>query len=230
VAQTDDGRAELVARVVALTSALVVAEATGGYETAVVTALAIAQVPIAVVNPRQVRAFAKAIGRLAKTDAIDAAVIALFAERVRPEVRRLPDEAQQELVALVTRRRQLIDMLTAERNRMLTARRSIRTSVQQHLRWLERRIHETDADLTATPWTARSGVRRMICCAACLASARSPRGCSLRCCPSSARSPDARLPASWASRRSIATADSSGVGGSCGAAVPLSGRRCTWLR
>lgn len=148
--QTDRGIEALVARLVALTPALVVVEATGGYETAVVTALAVAHVPIAVVNPRQVRDFAKALGRLAKTDTIDAAVLALFAERVRPEVRWLPDEAHQELVALVTRRRQLLDMLTAERNRLATARRSVRPSVQQHVRWLERRIHDADADLTTT--------------------------------------------------------------------------------
>jgi transposase len=148
--QTEDGIGALIARVVALTPALVVVESTGGYETAVVTALAVAHVPVAVVNPRQVRDFAKAIGRLAKTDAIDAAVLALFAERVRPEVRPLPDEAHQELVALVTRRRQLLDMLTAERNRLATARRSVRASVQQHVRWLERRIHDADADLTTT--------------------------------------------------------------------------------
>jgi transposase len=148
--QTDDGIAQLVTRLGAVTPALVVVESTGGYETAAVTALAVAHVPVAVVNPRQVRDFAKAIGQLAKTDAIDAAVLALFAERVRPDVRPLPDEAHQELVALVMRRRQLIDMLTAERNRLATARRSVRASVQQHVRWLERRVHEVDGDLTTT--------------------------------------------------------------------------------
>jgi len=93
--QTEDGIAQLVTRVMALTPTLVVVESTGGYETAVVSALAIAQIPVAVVNPRQVRDFAKAIGQLAKTDAIDARLLALFAERVRPEVRPLPDEARK---------------------------------------------------------------------------------------------------------------------------------------
>ena len=148
--QTDAGITQLVRRLGALTPALVVVESTGGYETAVVTALAVAQVPVAVVNPRQVRAFAKAIGQLAKTDALDAAVLALFAERVRPAVRPLPDDAHQELVALVTRRRQLVDMLTAERNRLATARRSVRAGVQQHVRWLEWRIQDADAELTTT--------------------------------------------------------------------------------
>jgi transposase len=150
VNQNDEGVAQLVARVVGLTPALVVVESTGGYETAAVTALAVAHVPVAVVNPRQVRDFAKAIGRLAKTDAIDASVLALFAERVRPDVRPLPDDAHQELVALVTRRRQLLDMLTAERNRLASAPRSVRASIQQHVRWLERRIQDADANLTTT--------------------------------------------------------------------------------
>jgi transposase len=167
LAQTDDGMAQLVAHIGPLTPALVVVESTGGYETAAVTALAVAQLPVAVVNPRQVRDFAKAIGRLAKTDALDAAVLALFAERVRPAVRPLPDEAHHELVALVTRRRQLLDMLTAERNRLATARRSIRASVQQHVRWLERRIHDADADLTTTIqqsplWRAKDDLLRSV--------------------------------------------------------------------
>jgi transposase len=165
--QTDEGRAQLVARLGAMTPTLVVVESTGGYETAIVTALAVAHVPVAVVNPRQVRDFAKAIGRLAKTDALDAAVLALFAERIRPEVRPLADDALQELGALVTRRRQLLDMLTAERNRLATARPSVRASVQQHVRWLERRLHDADADLTTTIqgsplWRAKDDLLRSV--------------------------------------------------------------------
>lgn len=167
VNQNDEGVAQLVARVVGLTPALVVVESTGGYETAAVTALAVAHVPVAVVNPRQVRDFAKAIGRLAKTDAIDASVLALFAERVRPDVRPLPDDAHQELVALVTRRRQLLDMLTAERNRLARAPRSVRASIQQHVRWLERRIQDADANLTTTIqqsplWRAKDNLLRSV--------------------------------------------------------------------
>jgi len=166
-AQTDADRAQLVTRLAGLTPTLVVVEATGGYETAIVTALALAHVPVVAVNPRQVRDFAKAMGQLAKTDAIDAAVLALFAERVRPEVRPLPDEAHQELVALLTRRRQLLEMLTAERNRAATARRSVRRSIQEHIRWLERRVHDTDADLTATMqgsplWRAQEDLLRSV--------------------------------------------------------------------
>jgi transposase len=144
VAHDEAGLTALLAQLQTLHPALVVLEATGGYETDVATALALATVPVAVVNPRQVRDFAKALGRLAKTDALDAQVLALFAERVRPEVRRLPDEAHQELAAVIARRRQLVEMLTAERNRLALARAAIRADLRQHIRWLERRLHDTD--------------------------------------------------------------------------------------
>ena len=114
VTNTDDGLTELAVRLRTLRPALVVMEATGGLETLVATTLTAAQVPTVVVNPRQVRAFARAIGKLAKTDAIDAQLLAQFADRVRPSVRELPDEATQTLGALLARRRQLIEMLTAD--------------------------------------------------------------------------------------------------------------------
>jgi transposase len=166
-AQEPHGLAQLVTRLAALAPTLVVMEATGGYEMPVATALAVAQVPVAVVNPRQVRDFARALGRLAKTDAIDAEVLAHFADRVRPAVRLLPDETHQELVALVTRRRQLLDMLTAERNRLETARRSVRPSLQQHIRWLERRVKDTDRDLQrglerSPLWRAKDDLLRSV--------------------------------------------------------------------
>ena len=110
VAQDEAGRAELVARLVALAPKIVVIEATGGYERAAVMALAAAGVPVAVVNPRQVRAFAEALGQRAKSDAIDARVIALFAEGVKLEARELPDEAAMALADLVARHKQLVDM------------------------------------------------------------------------------------------------------------------------
>lgn len=147
VANEDQGIRELVARCQALTPTLIVLEATGGYEAALVAALATAGLPLVVANPRQVRDFAKATGQLAKTDAIDAQVLALFAERVRPAPRLLPDEAAQALDALLTRRRQLVEMLTAERNRLLVARAPIRRDLQQHIRFLERRLREADGDL-----------------------------------------------------------------------------------
>ena len=144
------GLAALVHVVQAQPVTLVVVEATGGYEAPVVAALATAGVPIAVVNPRQVRDFAKALGRLAKTDRIDAQVLALFGARVQPTPRPLPDDATQELEALLTRRRQLLEMLHAERQRRPRARgRVVRRSLDAHIRWLERQVIDTDATLEA---------------------------------------------------------------------------------
>ena len=147
VANDEPGIGELVARCRTLAPTLLVCEATGGYEAALVAALATAGLPVVVANPRQVRDFAKATGQLAKTDALDAQVLALFAERVRPAPRPLPDAAAQALEALLTRRRQLVEMVTAERNRLLVAREPVRRDLQQHIRFLERRLREADDDL-----------------------------------------------------------------------------------
>ncbi|MBI5119040.1 IS110 family transposase, partial [Candidatus Poribacteria bacterium] len=146
---------------------LVVMEATGGYETALAAALAAAEMPVVVVNPRQVRDFAKAIGRLAKTDRIDARVLALFAERVRPPLREMPDEALRTLAALLTRRRQLIEMLVAERNRLDHASPSVEKSLKQHIRWLEKRLDDVDSDLDQTiqqspVWRAKEDLLRSV--------------------------------------------------------------------
>ena len=147
VTNDDAGLQELVPRLLALTPTLVVLEATGGFESAMVAALAKAGIPVVVANPRQVRDFAKALGRLAKTDALDAAILAEFAQRVRPEPRALPDETTQLLDGLLTRRRQLIDMLTAERNRLGFARAPVKRDLLQHIRWLEKRLGDVDNDL-----------------------------------------------------------------------------------
>jgi len=154
-----EGIAATVARLRSLAPRLIVLEATGGYERAVVTALAVGGLPaVVVVNPRQVRDFAKATGQLAKTDALDADLLALFADRVRPTLRPLPDAIVQQLDALMTRRRQLLDMLTAERNRLEHAVGPIRRSLVDHIRWLERRVAAVDRDLDDT--IARSPVWR----------------------------------------------------------------------
>ncbi len=147
VSNDERGIAALVERLVQLRPALVVLEATGGMEMPVVGALVVAQLPTAVVNPRQVREFARATGRLAKTDAIDAQVLAQFGEAVRPELRPFPDAATQELSALLARRRQLVGMLTAEKNRLRTATKAVRADVQEHIRWLERRLSDLDGQL-----------------------------------------------------------------------------------
>jgi len=150
-ANDEMGIAELVAKLVGLSPTLIVLEATGGYEAPVVAALALAGLAIAVVNPRQVRDFAKATGILAKTDAMDAAVLARFAEVVRPEPRPIDDEQTTELAALIHRRRQLIDMLTAETNRMRACRKErLRKSIYEHVAWLRRQIREVDGDLDTT--------------------------------------------------------------------------------
>jgi transposase len=147
VANDDAGLHALVTRCQSCAPTLIVLEATGGYEAALVAALATAGLPVVVANPRQVRDFAKATGQLAKTDALDAQVLALFAERVRPSPRPLPDDTVRALDALLTRRRPLLGMLTAERNRLPLAQPPVRRDLQQHIRFLERRIREADDDL-----------------------------------------------------------------------------------
>jgi transposase len=139
---------QLVTRLLAVQPTTIVIEATGGYERALVAACAAAHVPVAVVNPRQVRAFAVALGHTAKTDAIDALVLAQFAARVQPAVRPIADAETHALAALVARRRQLLDMLTAERQRLeQAATTAVRRSVRQHVRWLERRVRDVDDDI-----------------------------------------------------------------------------------
>lgn len=146
----EPGIARVVARLQAVHPAWIVLEATGGLEIPLTGALAAAGLPVVVVNPRQVRDFAKATGRLAKTDALDAAVLAQFAEAVRPALRPLPDAATQALSALLTRRRQLIEMRTAEKNRLGSAARPLRREIQAHVTWLDRRLARLDADLART--------------------------------------------------------------------------------
>ena len=141
--------AALLTRLREVAPTLVVLEATGGYEMPVAAALVVAGIPAAVVNPRQVRDFAKALGKLAKTDAIDATVLARFAQAVRPEARPLPDEQSQKLEALLARRRQLVEMLTAERNRRAMAGAQVLQDVDEHIAWLKMRLRDLDEKLAA---------------------------------------------------------------------------------
>ena len=141
------GIAELVTRLRQVARELIVLEASGGLETGLVGELAAAQLPVAVVNPRQVRDFARAIGQLAKTDALDARVLALFAERMQPPLRTLPDEQTRDLRALITRRRELVEMLTAERNRLGSVLRELHREIRAHSRLLEARLKERNRDL-----------------------------------------------------------------------------------
>lgn len=133
-----------------VTPVLIVLEATGGIERSVVRALVAAELPVTVANPRQVRDFAKATGQLAKTDVLDAHVLARFAEAVRPAVRPVPDDLTADLRALSSRRRQLIDMLTAEKNRLSRAPRRVHPRIEAHIRWLHAELERADEDLDQT--------------------------------------------------------------------------------
>jgi len=150
VTNNASGLAQLQERLQAAAPSLIVLEATGGYEVAVVAALATAALPVVVLNARQVRDFARATGRLAKTDAIDAGVLAHFAEVVRPPVRPLPDAMTQDLQAWLTRRRQLVDMLLAEEQRRSRAPRAIQRQIDQHVRWLRAQLGAVEKDVAQT--------------------------------------------------------------------------------
>jgi transposase len=148
VARKGEALAGLVERLRALAPALIVMEATGGYETIVAGALAAAGLPLAVVNPRRIRDFARATGKLAKTDRLDAAAIARFAEAIRPPARPVPDAQAQALGELVARRRQVIEMIVAEQNRRRRAgqRRVIR-AIERHLAVLQAELSELDKNI-----------------------------------------------------------------------------------
>lgn len=167
LAHDEAGIEQIVARLRALRPALVVLEATGGLDGPLAAALASAGLPVAVVNPRQVRDFARATGKLAKTDRLDAQMLALFAERVRPAPRRLPDATARELEALMARRRQLVEMRTMEANRLRTALPRVRPPIQEHLAWLEQQIANVDRDTgalvrTSPIWRVRDDLLRSV--------------------------------------------------------------------
>lgn len=142
------GMDELAARLGEAQPTLVVMEATGGLERPVAAALAASGLPVAVANPRQVRDFARATGRLAKTDALDAEILAHFAEAVRPEPKPLPDEEARAFGEILARRRQIVAMLTAEKNRLHAATtKPVKKRIEAHIRWLEKELARTDRDL-----------------------------------------------------------------------------------
>ena len=147
----ETGVGQLVARLRELGPRLIVLEATGGYEVTGAVALAAAGLPLVVANPRQIRDFARATGQLAKTDRLDARATALFAEAVRPAVRPLADEQARALGELVTRRRQVLEMLGAELNRRRLVRdRQLQRRIAAHIKWLERALQELEQDLHTT--------------------------------------------------------------------------------
>ncbi len=148
LAYDDKGIAQVVKRLAQGAPTLIVMEATGGLEMRLASELAAKGLPVAVINPRQARDFAKATGQLAKTDLVDAAVLAAFARAIRPVVRPLKDADTRELDDLVTRRRQLIDMRVQETLRLGTASKLQRKSVTAHIAWLDKRIVKLDDDLS----------------------------------------------------------------------------------
>lgn len=167
VANDENGMMVLAPRLQALQPTLVVLEATGGYESLAASALAVVGVPMAIVNPRQVRDFGKAIGHLAKTDTLDADLLALFGARVQPEPRGLPDAETQVLLALVQRRRQMTEMLVAERNRAVLAHAQLRRRLRAHIQWLERELAALDADIAnyirqSPLWRAKDDLLRSV--------------------------------------------------------------------
>ena len=146
----DAGVQELVSQLKTLEPALVLLEATGGLELPMVVALATAALPVVVVNPRQVRDFAKATGTLAKTDTLDAAVLAHFADAIRPDVRPLSEAETQVLASLVARRHQVVAMLVSEKNRLRRAISAVRPRVEAHIAWLEQELEDLDQGLRQT--------------------------------------------------------------------------------
>lgn len=141
------GIAGLVKCLKKLKASLIVLEPTGGFEMLVVAELSHAGLPVAVVNAKRVRDFARATGQIAKTDKLDAQVLAHFAAAVRPAVRSLRTEQEEQLTALMTRRRQVIDMLTVEKNRLVTVRAKMRTDIEAHIHWLSNSLKELDQQI-----------------------------------------------------------------------------------
>jgi transposase len=167
VANDEAGIAALVARLSAWAPQAVVLEATGGFELRLVAALLHARLPAVVLNPRRVRDFARATGQLAKTDKLDARVLAHLAASLRPSARRLPTEAEEQLAALLTRRRQLVEMLAVEQNRLQTVPEALRPDLEAHIAWLRQRVQGLDEAIDrfvqGTPaWSAQDALLRSV--------------------------------------------------------------------
>lgn len=141
------GISKLIQILVEIQPELIVLEATGGMEIDAAIRLTQAELAVAVINPRQARDFAKATGQLAKTDAIDAKILAHFADAIRPEVRQMSDESSRQLEDLVARRRQISDMITAEKNRRRGKTNSVKVSIDEHIKWLEQQLKEIESQI-----------------------------------------------------------------------------------
>ena len=163
----EDGINKTVLRLKKLSPTLIVLEPTGGLEASIAAALAGEELGVAIVNARQIREFARATGKLAKTDRIDAQVMAEFASVIKPQVRPLRDAENQEIKALVSRRRQLLEMLTAEKNRLAIARKHVKPNIMKHVEWLKKEVDDIDQKLRsrieASPiWRAKDDLLQSI--------------------------------------------------------------------
>lgn len=148
VENTSKGITSLVEKLQSLAPESIVLEATGGYEMAVAVSMSVVNLPVAVINPRHARDFAKSLGRLAKTDKIDASVLAHFGEAIRPEPRAMPDEQTMLLQAALLRRRQLTEMISSEKNRLLQIHKDYQPSIKKHITWMEEDRDEIDKELS----------------------------------------------------------------------------------
>jgi transposase len=167
VSNDDAGIVGLVKRLKKMKPTLIVLEATGGFEMLVAMELRHAGLPAVVVNAKRVRDFARATGRLAKTDKLDAKVLAHFAAAVRPPLRNLRSEEEEQLTALLTRRRQVLDMLTVEKNRLVTVRAKMRSEIEAHIQWLSKSLKELDKEIEgfveSTPaWKEKDGLLQSV--------------------------------------------------------------------
>lgn len=164
----ETGIRQAVEQIQKLSPELLVLEATGGYEHPLVAALSVAKLPVVVINPRQVRDFAKATGHLAKTDAIDAAVLAHFAAVIKPELRPIADADMLLLKEVVGRRHQLVEMLVAERNRLGVAHNyAVKADIRAHIDWLKKRLDQADGELRkqieeSPLWRAKDDLLRTV--------------------------------------------------------------------
>ena len=229
VSYDETGVEELVVQLVDLGPALVLLEASGGLELPLVAALAAAALPVVVVNPRQVRDFARATGTLAKTDALDAAVLAHFADAVRrPSVRPLRDAETQVLNSLVARRHQMMTMLVSEKNRLGTAISAVRPRIEAHIMWLEHELNDLDEGLRQTFAGVRCGVRRMTCSAPFPVWESSSPSLCWPTCRSWAHWTAGRSPPLWAWLPSTGTAALCEANAPYGAGAPKCGAPSTW--
>ncbi len=167
VENSDGGIATLVQRLTELSPTLIVLEATGGFELPLMAQLMHARLPTVVLNPRRVRDFARATGQLAKTDKLDAQVLAHLAATLRPSARALPSDEEEHLTALLTRRRQLVEMLTVEQNRLQTVRAALRADIEEHLAWLNQTLDKRDDEIdrfvpSSSVWQAKDAILRSV--------------------------------------------------------------------